>query len=103
MLEMEAWRQPSIGDALQKTTELTEISYKPWNGSSFCWRIWEAGVHKTNCKWVEQGSQAKLCILSFYVDKYDVILCLENILEKPVQKFDPVSELDKNSYTLSKC
>ena len=34
MLDMEAWRNPSIGDALQKTTKKTEISYKPWNGSS---------------------------------------------------------------------
>ena len=34
MLDMEAWRKLSIGDALQNTTKKTEISYKPWNGSS---------------------------------------------------------------------
>ena len=30
-----------------------------------------------------------MCILSFYADKYDVILCFENIFEKPVHKFLP--------------
>ena len=51
----------------------------------------------------EQGSQVNLCFLLFYADKYDVILCFKNILEKPVHNFDPVSELDKqSSYTLSK-
>ena len=40
ILEMEAQRQPSIADALEDYNN-KKISYKPWNGSSFCWRIWD--------------------------------------------------------------
>ena len=42
-----------------------------------------------------------MCILSFHTDKYDVTLRSENIIEKPVHKFDPVSELGKKNQVYS--
>ena len=108
-MEIEAQRQPSIGDALEKTQRsLTSRG----TDQVFCWRIWD---RSTRQEYIQQignelsiASMAGKQVCVFYHSMqtnimYYYVLKIY-IIKKPVHKFDPVSELgQKNSYTLSKC
>ena len=86
-LEMEAQRQQSIGDALyedllQAVEPITFFvdGFETTPRQEYIQQI-ENELSRT-AKWI--------CILSFFEDKYDVILWFKNIIEKPVNKFDQI-------------
>ena len=78
----------------------TEISYKPWNGSSFCWRIWDRSTYnKLEMSWAGQPSKFVFSIILCRQIWCDIMFSEYNW--KPVHKFDLVKEFDNNKKQLN--